>query len=132
MPSRRMSPHYHRLLPAVRADKSYLYSREMFEKSMLIKPDERQGYGEAAGILAWVASKRRFTVVVSTECQPDIIRIISLRRANKREQARLEDAIADRLDTPQRHITEIHRSTERGTKNPYAGNQKKSRGLNHV
>jgi uncharacterized DUF497 family protein len=67
----------------------------MFEKSMLIKPDERQGYGEAAGILAWATSKGQFTVVVSTECQPDIIRIISLRKANKREQARLEEAIAD-------------------------------------
>jgi Uncharacterized protein conserved in bacteria len=76
-------------------------AREMFENPMLIKADDRKDYGETRYIdLSHIQG--RLMVVVFTEREPDIIRIISLRKVNKREQARFEKAIADRLGAHRR------------------------------
>ena len=75
---------------------------EMFEKPMLVKPDDRKDYGEARYI-GFGHIRGRLMAVVFTEREPHIIRIISLRKANKREQARFEKAIADRLGAHRRN-----------------------------
>ncbi len=62
---------------------------EMFEGSMLIELDDRFDYGEdrwfGIGFLG-----NGVAVVVWTERQNDVIRIISARRANRYERQRLE------------------------------------------
>jgi uncharacterized protein len=61
----------------------------MFQEDMLIELDDRLDYGEdrwmGIGFLGLGVA-----VVVWTERQEDIIRIISARRANRYEQKRLE------------------------------------------
>ena len=66
----------------------------MFDAPMLIEPDQRFDYGEdrwsGIGFLsAGVA------VVIWTERQESVIRIISARRANRYERQRLEQYLAD-------------------------------------
>jgi len=67
---------------------------EMFEGSMLIEPDDRFDYGEdrwfGIGFLG-----NGVAVVVWTERQNDVIRIISSRRANRYERQRLEQYLSD-------------------------------------
>ncbi|ACK66007.1 protein of unknown function DUF497 [Rippkaea orientalis PCC 8801] len=62
---------------------------EMFEAPMLIELDDRSNYGEdrwfGIGFLG-----NGVAVVVWTERQKDVIRIISARRANRYERQRLE------------------------------------------
>lgn len=75
---------------------------EMFEQPMLIAPDDRTEYGENRSIgMGYV--RGRLMVVVFTQCKPDVIRIISVRKANRREQNKFEKAIADRLETRGRY-----------------------------
>jgi uncharacterized protein len=66
----------------------------MFESPMLIKPDDRSDYGEdrwfGVGFL-----HNNIAVVIWTERQNDVIRIISVRRANRHEQQRLEDYLSN-------------------------------------
>ncbi|NJK52614.1 MAG: BrnT family toxin [Leptolyngbyaceae cyanobacterium SU_3_3] len=66
---------------------------EMFEAPMLIELDDRFDYGEdrwfGIGFLG-----NGITVVVWTERQDDVIRIISARRANRYEQQRLEQYLS--------------------------------------
>lgn len=66
---------------------------EMFEGSMLIELDDRFNYGEdrwfGIGFLG-----NGIAVVVWTERQNDVIRIISARRANRYERKRLEQYLA--------------------------------------
>ncbi len=62
---------------------------EMFQAPMLIELDERFDYGEER----WVGIGflgNGVAVVVWTERQGDIIRIISARKANKHERKRLQ------------------------------------------
>lgn len=62
---------------------------EMFESPMLIKLDDRIDYGEDR----WVGIgflQNGVAVVVWTERQDNVIRIISARKANKYERQRLE------------------------------------------
>jgi uncharacterized DUF497 family protein len=69
---------------------------EMFEGPMLVARDDRRAYGETRYIGIGTIRGRRM-VVVYTERRPGIIRIISLRKANKREQKSFEKAVAHRL-----------------------------------
>jgi uncharacterized DUF497 family protein len=69
---------------------------EMFKSPMLVKPDSRKDYGEVRYI-GFGYVQRRLMAVVFTKQVPGIIRIISFRKANKREQARFEKAITNRL-----------------------------------
>jgi uncharacterized protein len=66
----------------------------MFESPMLIEPDDRSDYGEdrwfGVGFL-----HNNIAVVIWTERQNDVIRIISVRRANRHEQQRLEDYLSN-------------------------------------
>ncbi|NJL41975.1 MAG: BrnT family toxin [Leptolyngbyaceae cyanobacterium SL_5_9] len=62
---------------------------EMFDSPMLIEPDERFDYGEDR----WIGIgflQNGVAVVVWTERQDNMIRIISARKANKYERQRLE------------------------------------------
>lgn len=65
---------------------------ELFEHPMLCRRDDRHDYGEPR----WIGMgmiRGRAIVVVYTERKPDIIRVISARKANKRETQRYEQAI---------------------------------------
>jgi uncharacterized protein len=66
----------------------------MFESPMLIEPDDRSDYGEdrwfGLGFL-----HNNIAVVIWTERQNNVIRIISVRRANRHEQQRLEDYLSN-------------------------------------
>ena len=62
---------------------------EMFDSPMLIEPDERFDYGEDR----WVGIgflQNGVAVVIWTERQNNVIRIISARKANRYERQRLE------------------------------------------
>lgn len=62
---------------------------EMFESAMLIELDDRIDYGEDR----WVGIgflQNGIAVVVWTERQGDVIRIISTRKANRYERKRFE------------------------------------------
>ena len=62
---------------------------EMFESAMLIELDDRIDYGEDR----WVGIgflQNSVAVVVWTERQGDVIRIISARKANRYERKRFE------------------------------------------
>ncbi len=77
-------------------------AHKLFENPMLISPDDRKDYGENRYIgLGYLES--RLIVVVFTERKPNIIRIISLRKANKREQANFETTLKNRLEKYRRH-----------------------------
>ena len=69
---------------------------EMFESLMLVLPDTRKDYREDRYIGVG-AVKGRVMVVAYTERRPDVIRIISFRKANSREKERFE-AIAHKLE----------------------------------
>ena len=66
---------------------------DMFDGSMLVKLDERTDYGEdrwlGIGFL-----RNGVAVVVWTERQGDVIRIISARRANRYERQRFEQYLS--------------------------------------
>jgi uncharacterized DUF497 family protein len=62
---------------------------KMFESSMLIELDDRISYGEDR----WIGIgflQNGVAVIVWTERQNDVIRIISARRANRYERKRFE------------------------------------------
>jgi uncharacterized DUF497 family protein len=64
---------------------------------MLVAPDTREDYGEARWLgLGWIGG--RLTQVVFVEEEPDIVRIISLRKATRRERKNFEEAIHDGLE----------------------------------
>lgn len=71
---------------------------EMFEAPVLVVHDTRREYGEhrfiGIGILRNLA-----TAVVFTERKDDIIRIISLRRANRHERKKFIKFIENQLGT---------------------------------
>jgi uncharacterized DUF497 family protein len=72
-------------------------AEEMFRGVVAAEPDTREDYGEKR----WVGIgliQERVTHVVFTERGPDTIRIISLRKATKRESEQYEKAIQDRLE----------------------------------
>ena len=69
----------------------------MFEGPMLALPDTRQDYGEDRWIGIGITHSR-VAVVAFAECGEDCIRIISLRKANRRERELFEEAVKDELD----------------------------------
>jgi uncharacterized DUF497 family protein len=67
---------------------------QMFEGSMLIELDARIDYGEDR----WIGIgflQNGVAVIVWTERQNDVIRIISARRANRYERKRFEQYLTD-------------------------------------
>ena len=72
-------------------------AEEMFRGVLVVDPDTREDYGEKR----WVGIGKigdRTAYVVFTERGPDTIRIISLRKASRRESEQYEKAIQDRLE----------------------------------
>jgi uncharacterized DUF497 family protein len=69
---------------------------ELFQGQMVIARNQRFDYGEERYI-GFGSCKQRVMAVVFSRKDPDIIRLISLRKANQREQRRYEQAVADRL-----------------------------------
>jgi hypothetical protein len=66
---------------------------DMFDGSMLVELDERTDYGEDR----WIGIgflRNGVAVVVWTERQGDVIRIISARRANRYERQRFEEYLS--------------------------------------
>jgi uncharacterized DUF497 family protein len=73
-------------------------AQQMFRGSVIAEPDTRDDYGEKR----WVGLgliHGRVTHIVFTEREGDVIRIISLRKATRREREQYEKAIQDRLET---------------------------------
>jgi len=69
---------------------------EMFGSPMLVGADTRKDYGEPRKI-GFGFIRGRLMVVAFTEREPDSIRIISARKANKREEAYYQETITDEL-----------------------------------
>ena len=69
---------------------------EIFLSPMLVLPDERRTYGEPRFIGIGVIQGRTM-VIVYTERKGTKVRIISLRKANKREQTKFKKEIKNRL-----------------------------------
>ena len=69
---------------------------EMFEGPMMVKSDLRHDYGEDRQV-GYGLIKNRVMVVVFTEPQPGVIRVISLRKASKYEKEKFEKALRNRL-----------------------------------
>jgi hypothetical protein len=67
---------------------------EVFQGPLLARLDEREDYGEdrwqGVGLL-----RGEVVVVIFTQRQPDIIRVISLRKAKKHEREGFEKALQD-------------------------------------
>ncbi len=67
-------------------------AKEMFEQELFIAPDSRKNYGENRYIgVGYI--QNRLMVVVFTKRRLNTIRIISLRKANKREQTKFKTSI---------------------------------------
>jgi uncharacterized protein len=76
----------------------FLDAEETFRGVLIVRADLRRDYGENR----WFgigAIQARTVVVVFTERGANTIRIISLRKANRREQKEYEKAIQDGLET---------------------------------
>jgi uncharacterized protein len=71
---------------------------EMFGGILFFSPDEREDYGESRW-LGIGAIRGRTAVVVFTERGPETIRIISLRKATRRESKGYKKAVEDQLET---------------------------------
>lgn len=69
---------------------------EMFTGPMLIGPDARRDYGEARQI-GFGFVRGRLMAIAFTEREPDMIRIISARKANQREETYYQETLADEL-----------------------------------
>lgn len=63
---------------------------------MLVGPDIRKDYGETRKI-GFGFIRGRLMTVAFTERAPNSIRIVSARKANKREEAHYQEAVADEL-----------------------------------
>jgi len=69
---------------------------EMFTNLMLVGTDDRRDYGETRKI-GFGFIRGRLMTIAFTEREPNSIRIISARKANKREETHYQEAIADEL-----------------------------------
>ena len=69
---------------------------EMLDSLMLAGPDSRKDYGETRKI-GFGFIRGRLMVVAFTEREPNSIRMISARKANTREEAYYQEAVADEL-----------------------------------
>jgi uncharacterized DUF497 family protein len=68
---------------------------EIFTSLMLVGPDVRKNYGETRKI-GFGFIRGRLMAVVFTE-RAKVIRIISARKANRREEAQYQETVADEL-----------------------------------
>lgn len=68
----------------------------MFGSLMLVGTDGRKDYGEPRKI-GFGFIRGRLMAVAFTERAPNLIRIISARKANTREEASYQEAVADEL-----------------------------------
>lgn len=67
-------------------------AHEIFNNDLWIFPDNRRNYGEERYIgIGHI--RERLMVIVYTERNLDIIKVISLRKANKREQEKFRSSI---------------------------------------
>ena len=73
-------------------------AEEMFGGIFLFWPDLRKDYGESRWI-GMGTNSGRTAVVAFAERGPDTIRIISLRKATRRERKQYEKAVEDELET---------------------------------
>ena len=64
----------------------------MFGGNRLIFPDARKDYGEDRFVCVGIISDR-LMVAVYTQRQEEVIRIISIRKANSREKERYEKTV---------------------------------------
>jgi hypothetical protein len=69
----------------------------LFGGIFLFRPDTRKDYGESRSIGIGTI-RGRIAVVVFAERGPETIRVISLRKASKRERKQYEKAIQDELE----------------------------------
>lgn len=74
-------------------------AHKVFEQPMLVKLDDRQDYGEDRWIGIGLMDVR-VVVIVFTEPDEDVIRVISFRKATSNERKRYEQAYKDRFGTP--------------------------------
>lgn len=70
---------------------------EVFNKVLLASLDDSQDYGEQRWIGIGMLNNGIVVVIVFVEQDDDIIRIISMRKANKNEKSRYEKEIKNRL-----------------------------------
>jgi uncharacterized DUF497 family protein len=72
-------------------------AEEMFRGFLLVRPDTREDYGEER----WIGIgtiRERVAFIAFTELWPDIVRIISLRKADHEERKEYEKAIQNGLE----------------------------------
>jgi hypothetical protein len=72
-------------------------AEEMFRGLLVVNPDTREDYGEKR----WIGIgtiRGRIVYVVFAERGPEIIRVISLRKATRREYKQYEKAVQNRLE----------------------------------
>ena len=74
----------------------FLDVSEMFSSLMLVGPDSRKDYGETRKV-GFGFIRGRLMAVAFTERTPNLIRIISARKANTREETYYQETIADEL-----------------------------------
>ena len=72
-------------------------AEEMFRGVLLAEPDMRDDYGEKRWRGLGLIGGRTVQVVFS-EREPETLRIISLRKATKRERKEFEKAVQNRLE----------------------------------
>jgi uncharacterized DUF497 family protein len=72
-------------------------AEEMFRGFLLVRPDTREDYGEERWIGIGMI-RERVAFIAFTELWPDIVRIISLRKADHEERKEYEKAIQNGLE----------------------------------
>jgi uncharacterized protein len=70
----------------------------MFQSPLLAIPDNREDYGEERWIGIGII-RNRLAVVAFTQKSEELIRVISLRKADREEKKQYEKAIQDGLET---------------------------------
>jgi uncharacterized protein len=72
-------------------------AEEIFRGFLLVRPDTREDYGEERWIGIGMI-RERVAFIAFTELWPDIVRIISLRKADHEERKEYEKAIQNGLE----------------------------------
>jgi uncharacterized DUF497 family protein len=72
-------------------------ARELFENTLLVKTDTRHDYGEDRWIGIGMLGNGIVAVLVFTKRDHETIRIISMRKASKRERKYYEKNVENRL-----------------------------------
>ena len=72
-------------------------AEEMFQAPLLVRPDDREDYGEERWIGIGILSRGTVAFVVFSEPVEGLVRIISLRKADREERAEYEKAIQNGL-----------------------------------